>query len=154
MPKRKQINKDEYKYPNYLGREQTKTIGHSLTKQSFKNECDINLILAKFQKTGAITHLQNNQPQYGFASAEDFHESLSIVATAQTMFAELPSSIRTKMHNDPAEFLAFVQDPANAAELVEMGLANAPPIEDPKSPPEAPPAASDTPPAQGSNEGN
>ena len=29
----------------------------SLTKQMHKKECDINNILAKYQKTGAITHL-------------------------------------------------------------------------------------------------
>jgi len=82
--------------------------------------------MAKFQKTGAIAHVQNNQPQYGFASSESFHESMNIVTKAQSMFNDLPSSIRSKFKNDPAEFLEFVQNEDNADELVELGLANAP----------------------------
>lgn len=93
------------------------------TKQSFKNDCDINRIMARFQKTGAITHVQNHSLQYGFASGATFTESMNIVANAQSMFNELPSSIRTKFKNDPAEFLDFVQNAANADELVELGLA-------------------------------
>ena len=96
------------------------------TKQSFKDECNINNIMARYQKSGAITHVQNNQPQYGFATARTFHESMNIVTKAQSMFAELPSSIRSKFKNDPAQFLDFVQDAGNADELVELGLANAP----------------------------
>lgn len=98
----------------------------SLTKQSFKQECDINNIMAKYQRTGAITHVKNNKAMYGFASSDSFTESMNIVATAQTMFNELPSSIRSKFKNDPARFLDFVQDEANADELVALGLANAP----------------------------
>lgn len=105
-----------------------------MTKQSFRDECDINKIMSKFQKTGAITHLQNNKSQYGFATSLDFTESMNIVAKAQTMFNELPSSIRSKFKNDPAAFLGFVQDESNADELVEMGLANAPPFVPDKEP--------------------
>ena len=82
--------------------------------------------MAKYQKTGAITHVQNNQAQYGFATSLSFTESMNIVATAQSMFNELPSSIRGKFENNPGKFLDFVQDPDNADELVELGLANAP----------------------------
>ncbi len=106
----------------------------TLTKQSFKKECDINNIMAKFQRTGAITHVQKNQQNYGFASALTFTESMNIVAKGQSMFNELPSSIRTKFDNDPAKFLDFVQDESNADELVELGLANAPPFDPDKSP--------------------
>ena len=39
--------------------------GESRTKQSFQKECDINAIMAKYQKTGAITHFNKHQQQYG-----------------------------------------------------------------------------------------
>jgi len=107
------------------------------TKQSFKNECDINNIMAKYQKTGAINHVQNNQAHYGFADSVTFTESMNIVAKAQSMFNELPSSIRSKFRQDPAAFLDFVQDEANADELVELGLANAPRQDPANTPPTA-----------------
>lgn len=90
--------------------------------------------MAKYQKTGAITHFTRHSPEYGFATSEDFSESMRVVATAQTMFAELPSSIRNRFENEPQQFLAFVQDDANAEEMVELGLA--PPK--PESPREEP----------------
>lgn len=91
-------------------------------KQSFKTECDINFIMQKYQKTGAITHFNTRQPQYGYAAAVDFREALDIVKTGTEVFNALPSSLRTKFENDPALFLEFVQNPANADEMVALGL--------------------------------
>ena len=93
------------------------------TKQSFKDECNINKIMARFQKTGAIDHYMTYSPQYGDTTACGLHEAMNIVANAETMFEELPSSLRKKFHNDPAEFLEFVQDEKNLEEMRELGLA-------------------------------
>lgn len=98
----------------------------SMTKQSHKDECDINQILAKFQKSGMVTHSNKNAARYGFATSLDLRESLEIVKEAQTMFDELPSTIRKKFRNEPAEFLDFVQNPDNLAEMGEMGMLNPP----------------------------
>jgi len=96
--------------------------GKSLTKQSFTEECDINKILAKYQKTGAIDHVNKHEPSYGYATSDDFTSAMEIVARGSTMFEELPSSIRTKFENDPAKFLEFVQDEKNIPEMQTMGL--------------------------------
>jgi len=92
-------------------------------KQSFKDECDINQILAKYQKTGAIAHMNRHEPNYGFCSSSDFQESLNQVREAEEMFADLPSSLRKKFGNDPANYLDFVQNPENIEEMRELGLA-------------------------------
>ena len=97
--------------------------GPSLTKQSFTKECDINNILKKYQKTGAIEHVNKHEASYGYASSNDFTASMEIVQRGQTMFEELPSSIRTKFENNPALFLDFVQDEKNIKEMQELGLA-------------------------------
>lgn len=112
----------------YGPKRRVRVVNHepSQTKQSFTQECDINQIMAKFQKTGAIDHLAKHQDQYGFANSQSFHEAMNIVSTAKSMFQELPSSIRRKFENDPAKFLDFVEDPDNHDELVTLGLANAP----------------------------
>ena len=36
----------------------------SLTKQSFTKECDINNIMKKYQKTGAIDHVNKHEASY------------------------------------------------------------------------------------------
>lgn len=98
--------------------------GPGLTKQSFKDECDVNNIVAKYQKTGAITHFAKHAPQYDFCTGHDLKESIEIVNQANEMFAELPSAVRKLCNNDPAEFLQFVQDPANAAQMSDLGLSS------------------------------
>lgn len=101
-----------------------------MTKQAFKDECNINKIIAKYQKTGAITHLNKNAPQYGYATSLDFREALEVVKEGQRLFDELPANIRKICDHDPAKFLEFVQDPKNKDQLVELGLATS------KKPPE------------------
>ena len=100
--------------------------GKKKAQQQFKDDCDINVIMAKFQRTGAISHVSKFQPDYGFASPTDFHQSMNIITEAQNMFDELPSSIRKRFNHNPAEFLEFVQDPENIDEARELGLALSP----------------------------
>jgi len=99
-------------------------LGESLTKQSFTEECNINNIMQKYQKTGAIDHVNKHEASYGFATSLDFQSALETVARGRTMFDELPSSIRSKFDNDPGKFLDFVQDEKNITEMQELGLSN------------------------------
>ncbi|AXL15307.1 internal scaffolding protein [Microviridae sp.] len=94
----------------------------SMTKQSFKDECNINKIMDKFQKTGAINHYASHEPTYGDATPGDLLNAQLIISNANSMFEELPSSIRKKFDNDPAKFLEFVQDERNQEEMIELGL--------------------------------
>lgn len=97
--------------------------GESLTKQSFKDECDINVILAKYTKTGVLPDLIKQNPQYGdFSTAEDYQTSLNKVIFAETQFNSLSSRVRDRFHNDPVEFLNFVHDEKNLKEMKELGL--------------------------------
>lgn len=93
-----------------------------MTKKSFQDECDINKIMARFQKTGALDHYARHAPQYGDTTGVDYLDALNVVANANTMFEELPSSVRERFENDPAQFLDFVQDSKNSDEMVELGL--------------------------------
>lgn len=96
----------------------------SLTKQSFKDECDINKILRRFQTTGAIAHAHANQAYYDEIPELDYLEAMNITTKANQMFESLPSSLRAKFENKPEYYLAFVQDPDNEAELIKLGLAH------------------------------
>lgn len=92
------------------------------TKQSFKSECDINQIMARFLKTGVLDFVQKNEPRYADVSGLDYQQAMLRIASAKTMFNELPAQIRSFFDNEPALFLDFVQNPKNHAECVEMGL--------------------------------
>lgn len=92
------------------------------TKSSFKAECDINNILRKFQKTGAIEHMNKHEPEYGFATSLTFIEAMQTVDQAKQMFADLPSSLRKKFNYKPEAYLDFVQNPENLPEMAELGL--------------------------------
>lgn len=128
-----------------------KTTGPSLTHQSMTDECDINQIMQRWQKTGIIEHRNTYEGQYAdFTNTPaDYHESMNAVLKADEMFGTLPSSVRRRFHNDPGNFLEFVADPNNSDELIKMGLAKAVPlevIETPTATPKAAPKASPEPP--------
>lgn len=96
----------------------------SRTKQAFRKECDINEILKKYKTTGQLPDLIKANPSYGdFADVATYQDSLNMVIFAQEQFAALPAKVRDRFANDPARFLEFAEDPANASELVKMGLA-------------------------------
>ncbi len=97
-------------------------------KQSFKQECDINFIMAKYKSRGIVTHVTKYQGNYSDLSTEvDFHHNLQAVMDAKAAFDSLPAKIRERFKNDPAEFLGFVQNPANQSEIDKLGLGHNPP---------------------------
>lgn len=101
--------------------------GTSRTKQSFAPECDINKILRKFEKNGALNHVMTSPPQYGnFIGYQDYHKSMNKILEAQDAFAAIPSAIRSTFNNDPALFLEFAQNPDNLDQMVALGLAEKP----------------------------
>lgn len=119
----------------------------SLTKQAFKKECDINHLLNKYQKTGVMEHINTHNPRYeDFSDVPDYQTSLGIVMQAQESFSSLPSSIRKKFDNDPGLFLDFVSNPANEAEMRELGLITSPAPERLITSPAPEPVPADSPP--------
>lgn len=106
----------------------------SMTKQSFKEQCDINNILKQYKTTGQIAHMRSQANAGRYADLPDpidFQESMNIVIQAEASFETLPSAVRNRFGNDPTAFLEFIHDPKNQEELYEMGLAERPKPADP-----------------------
>lgn len=59
-----------------------------LTRDSFKDECDINNIVATFVRTGMVNHIPRTEPQYGEAPDLSFHEAACIAARAASLTEE------------------------------------------------------------------
>ena len=97
--------------------------GPGMTEQYHKDDVEIHSIMAKYQKTGIINHVSKYGGTYGdFINAPDYEEAQIAIANANTMFAELPSSVRERCENDPRLFLEWVQNPENRSEIEELGL--------------------------------
>jgi len=95
----------------------------TLTKQSFKDECNINNIVAKYMRTGQCTHLNSHKPRYiDCVGVADYQDALAIVAAAQREFDALPAKVRARFANDPCAMVAFVDDPKNLDDAVKLGL--------------------------------
>lgn len=105
-------------------REQIMFADQGRTKQSMSAECDINNIMEKFQKTGVVDFVNKHAPQYGDATGVDFQNSMQIVTKANEMFADLPSTVRKRFNNNPAELLEFCENPDNRQEAIRLGLLN------------------------------
>jgi len=102
------------------------------THQEFKDGADINKIMSRYKKTGLLP-LIKQQPKYGdFSDVPSYVQALQIQNTAHTQFMALSARVRARFSNDPKLFLEFVNNPANAREMVELGLATlVPPKEAP-----------------------
>lgn len=97
----------------------------TLAKQADAASCDINNIVSRWMKTGALpTHLNEGIAQFvDVSDIPDYRGCLDVVLQAQKLFGELPSQIRQKFDNEPAAFLDFCNDPRNIDEMISMGLA-------------------------------
>lgn len=104
-------------------RVQTVNEDPEVTKQSFRDECDINNIVAHYQVTGVTRHLNLAAAQYADVSElTDYADALMMVKRAEAMFMELPARARKVFDHDPAKFLDAAHDPEKRGLLVEAGL--------------------------------
>lgn len=92
------------------------------TKQSFKDECDINTIIKRFLKTGQLDLANKLEPRYGDCTGIEYTSAMQTVAAAKSLFNDLPSEVRSRFANEPALFLDFIQDDKNREEARALGL--------------------------------
>lgn len=93
------------------------------TKQSFRDECDINNIMAKYRRTGVLPTLIKENPMWGdFSNPVDFQEAQNIVIKAVEQFQNLPAHVRERFNNDPQKFLEFTHKKENKEEMGRLGL--------------------------------
>lgn len=95
-----------------------------LTKQHFKDECNINRIVKSHLRGNVDDHVNLSKPQYGdFSDPIDYQNAMNMVIHANEQFDALGSDVRKKFDNDPSKFLHFCSDENNIDEMVAMGLA-------------------------------
>ncbi len=90
------------------------------TKQTFRDETDINKILKRAQVTGTVSHLAKHEGRYGDFSNYDFFANTLMLTKGREIFDDLPSEVRAEFNQSPAGFFQFVNDPANRDRLNEL----------------------------------
>lgn len=97
--------------------------GSSKTKQSFRDDADINVIVNRWIKNAEVPDATRIGTFGDFSQATTFQAALERIDDAERMFAALPSAVRKRFDNDPNQLLTFVNDENNAEEARDLGLA-------------------------------
>jgi len=123
------------------------------TKQSFREEVDINVIMRKYVKTGRLDPGQvvTRQGAFGdFTGIDDFLVCQNKVLEAKRAFDDLPPKVRSRFRNRPADLIGFLEDPENDEEAISLGLRAKPEVEPVTAPstPEVAPAEPEVPKAE------
>lgn len=106
----------------------------SLTRQEFADECDINNLMAQYEKSGVISHVNKTPPQYlDLSETPDLQTAINIIRDAETAFMTLPAKTRAEFENNPVEFIKFAENPENLKQMQDWGLA---PVPAPEAPPQ------------------
>lgn len=100
--------------------EEREYVLHGRTKQSQKDECDINKLLERSAKHGALSHLEKYQPFYGDFSGYDFETHIKNIARGNTIFEELPAEVKKEFDQSAQKFFEFVTKPENADKLPQL----------------------------------
>ena len=78
--------------------------------------------MGQYTKTGVLPQGQR-QPTYGdFTNVTEFRDVVDRIKVANDDFSKLDAETRAKFGNKPEFLIAFLSDPANAQEAIEMGL--------------------------------
>lgn len=93
----------------------------SLTQQQFAEECDINVITARYLKQGLPPPVLSN-PIWDDFTAVDFQDMQNKVLEAKSAFAALPAKVRRRFQESEYLLLKFLEDPDNYDEAVKLGL--------------------------------
>lgn len=112
-----------FKTQTRYARVRSEVSGKSKVQQNAKDECDINKIVKKANAQGFLPPSQKEALYADVSESGSYHEAMNVVLHAQEQFDALPSHVRKRFQNDPAEFLEFAHNPDNVDEMVSLGLA-------------------------------
>lgn len=111
----------------------------SLTKQSFTDDADINIVMQRFGITdGSLDPSQIRWEEIDLSDAGDFQSIQNQMVRAKELFMQLPADLRYAFNNDPAQMFDWVRNPDNLEEAIELGFLKRQEEAAPAPPPEPP----------------
>lgn len=99
--------------------------GVSMTRQEFADECDVNVLMARYEKTGVwpLPPLDAKPRYLDVSDVPDLQGAMQVMIEAEAAFMSLPAIVRKEFDNDKLKFVEFAQDPANLDQMRIWGLA-------------------------------
>jgi phage internal scaffolding protein len=95
----------------------------SKTDQSYKKSTDINVLIAKYQKTGIVPNLHQRTGSYGdFSEVPTLEDAFERVNSAIEAFNSLPADIRKLMDNDASQLASWLSNEDNHEMAIKYGL--------------------------------
>lgn len=91
------------------------------TQAHFEKQCNINNIVANYQKTGVLPTALIRDYQFGEVGP-DLIQSLNKIKAAKEQFMQMPAKIREHFQNDPDQFMRFLADPDNYEKAKSLGI--------------------------------
>lgn len=111
-----------------------KFVEPSATLQSFKDDADINCIIARYENTGVLVDPSipvSRTPNFGdYSELPSYQEAQNVIIAAKNAFDSLSSKIRERFNNDPAAYFDFVRSLEKGSEAydeaIRLGIVNEP----------------------------
>lgn len=94
----------------------------SLTKSEYRDECNINNVIARALRTGVLPGVKQEALYGDFTEVTDYATAQVKIAEAKSEFEQLPSHIKEKFDNEVTTLLDWMDDPANEDEARKLGL--------------------------------
>lgn len=102
--------------------------GKHKTKQSFKDDADINTIVNRHKKLQIPLPVRADLVFADFSAVPDLQAAFDFVSRAAESFYELPSNVREEFKNDPRRMISFLEktDEASLERSYELGFRERP----------------------------
>lgn len=92
-------------------------------KQSMREECDVNKIVLRFQKTGLLTHVASGVPAFvDVSELGDYRSVIEQVRLVEEYFLGLPAKVRSAFENDARSFMDYLEGDPSQGDLEALGL--------------------------------
>lgn len=98
----------------------------TLAQQQFKDQCDINILHARYLETGEIPQVEEGLTYGNFTGIFDFQTAMNAVRTAEGLFQQFPARIKNRFDNDPQKLLEFLRNDENREEAEFLGIVQKP----------------------------
>lgn len=94
----------------------------SMTRQEFREECDINTIVRQFGLTGKMPEFPHPAEYGDFSDVHDYQSALNALIAADSAFMEFPAEVRGRFEHNPQKLMEFLAVKENRAEAQKLGL--------------------------------
>lgn len=104
---------------------QTDLSGPSMTRQEFADECDINKLMERYERSGVwpLPPAGQSPTYYDFVGMPDLQSAMHDLIDAEKAFASLPAKVRKEFDNDPLRFVEYASNGDNLEQMRTWGLA-------------------------------